>query len=266
MKLSKALLVLIAFCVLAVPSFATLSYVHPSGNGGSPCPQDPNSCMQSSAATGFSIQGGAGVVTDLSFLSDGSSDGTSTTYQYYDLFNINGINPGTTATFTFSTPATYTYALANLKISVCDPDGFGNPGVVDSNGINLGLPCTNTPVPDPSVFYTENDNLGALQIQLTFCSSDPKATNPCTAPFPTSYSGFGIDGSSSFDWGFIVSDNAANGQGLGTPLKVSLSTGSVTAPEPNSLSMLALGLLALGVLFLTLAVPLALDGRWSAAT
>jgi hypothetical protein len=249
MKLSGALLVLIAFCVLAAPSFATLSYVHPSGNGASPCPQDPNGCMESSAATGFSILGAAGVVTDLSYLTDGSSDGTSTTYTYFDLFNINGINPGTTVTFTFSSMATYTYALAHMNISGCDLDSFGNPGVFDSNNNNLGLPCTNASS-DGSVFFKETDNSGAFQIQLNFsCSSDPTVSNSCTL-FPTSYSGVDINNNpANFDWGFIVLDDI-NGQGLGTPSSVSLSTGSVTTPEPNSLSMLVLGLLALGLLSL----------------
>jgi hypothetical protein len=253
MMLTKAwppLLVVIGIFVFAGGSaHATLSYVHPSGSGDVGCPQDPFSCMDSFAPTGFSIQSGAGVVTDLSYLTDGSSDGTSTTYTYFDLFNINGINPGTTVTFTFSSMATYTYALAHMNISGCDLDSLGNPGVFSSDSFNLGLPCTNASS-DGSVFFKETDNSGAFQIQLNFsCSSDPTVSNSCTA-FPTSYTpGNALDGSSSLDWGFIVSDNV-NGKGLGTPSSVSLSAGSVTAPEPNSLSMLALGLLALGVLSL----------------
>jgi len=209
--------------------------------------------MVALAATGFTIQSDPDVITDLSYLAVGSDGGTSGvglplpyTYQYFDLFNINGINPDTTVTFTFGSLSSYTYALSNLNISGCDTDAFGNIGVFSSDGNNLGLPCTNTPS-NPSGFYKETDNQGALQIQLTFsCSNDPKATNPCTL-FPTSYSGVDVNGNSAnFDWGFIVTDNA-NGQGLGTPLSVSLSTGSVAVPEPTALSMLALGLLALGV-------------------
>ena len=179
--------------------------------------------MVALAATGFTIQSDPGVITDLSYLAVGSDGGTSGvglplpyTYQYFDLFNINGINPDTTVTFTFGGLSSYTYALSNLNISGCDTDAFGNIGVFSSDGNNLRLPCTNTPS-NPSGFYTETDNQGALQIQLTFsCSNDPKATNSCTL-FPTSCSGVDVNGNSAnFDWGFIVTDNA-HGQGLDVP-------------------------------------------------
>jgi PEP-CTERM motif len=212
MKSRGAFLLAVGMLSLFAVSPAMANHVDKvaSGHGeGSTCPDGTN-CQ--SFGTSFTANGIA--VTPFTV----SDDGTS--FLYYDVFSVADIQPGTTVTFKFATAP----AEGQFGVFTCGNEGFGsdtNQGdAVDSTGNTfLSSDCTGL----------------AAAVDPNTLLSNP--SGPLTT-WTFSDNG-GVD-----TWWFYALATSADASGVSAflPTSVDVSSGSVPAPEPSSLLLLAMGL------------------------
>jgi hypothetical protein len=217
MRSSKPLLVtvafLLAFVFCASSAMATTyirGYVKPSGDG--------DNCAIVSPGT--NCVGGSGSTLLV-------NDGTLSTPDVFNLFQV-GVTPGATVNFTFTSLP----GLTDFQVVAC---GYGNSGalaagIYTSSEQALSLPCTALGDPfnngiapnftDPANFITDNN----CAIANTLCYT---------------FSGTNLP----FSWVF---SEISTGPAL-ISLTETFGQPPVSAPEPASLSLLAAGLIGLGV-------------------
>jgi PEP-CTERM motif len=208
-----AVAVLLSFVFCASSAMATTyirGYVRPSGDGADCATVTP----------GTNCVGGSGSTLLV-------NDGTLSTPDVFNLFQI-GVTSGATVNFTFTSLP----GLTDFQVVAC---GYGNsgelaPGIYTSSEQALNLPCTALGDPfnngiapnftDPANFITDNNCAIANTLCYTFSGTN--------LPFSWVFSEISTGPT-------VISVAETFGQPL------------VSAPEPASLSLLAAGLIGLGI-------------------
>jgi hypothetical protein len=208
-----AVAVLLSFVFCASSAMATTyirGYVRPSGDGADCATVTP----------GTNCVGGSGSTLSV-------NDGTLSTPDVFNLFQI-GVTSGATVNFTFTSLP----GLTDFQVVAC---GYGNSGelaagIYTSSEQALNLPCTALGDPfnngiapnftDPANFITDNNCAIANTLCYTFSGTN--------LPFSWVFSEISTGPT-------VISVAETFGQPL------------VSAPEPASLSLLAAGLIGLGI-------------------
>jgi PEP-CTERM motif len=255
--------VLLAFVFCASSAMATTyvrGYVKPSGDGG-PCSSDPvDNCVQrdsSVTGAGILVVGGAAGTVDAYDVLTFSIGGSGASFNTIDALPLNllGIQPGDTITFEFAAlPNTNTAGGTNTStfgLLGC----FGPSGTLtELNGTNIG-----------GIFNSSNVGESS-SLQTTYCTNSNAnllgdgtsgTTNGNASVSFTFASGPGLVIPSQLAFAFPDSFDFPNNKNAGTfvPLQIDITGptdgsggGTVPAPEPASLTLLAAGVAGLGVL------------------
>ena len=252
MRSSKPWLIAFAFLFVLALSASSASattyirgYVRPSGDGG-PCSSDPSfNCVQfdsSVTGAGIPVVGGAASTLDAYDVLTFSIGGSGASFNIIDALPLNllGIQAGDTITFEFSKlpgvgtaggTSTSTFGLLGC---------FGSGGTLtELNGTNIG-----------GIF--NSSNIGeSSSLQTTYC------TNSTANLAGDGTSGVATDGNPTVSYTFasgvvIPSQLAFAFPDPNIPLGIDITGpaggGTTPTPEPASMSLLAAGLVGLGLL------------------
>ena len=234
------LLLVLVFCASSASATGYIrGYVKPSGDGGACSPMDTNPCV---SVSGASMQVGDG-----------------TTIVDYQIIGVGGIVSGTTVDFTFNGTAPADTTSTFQVLACAYESSFGtaaSPAIYDSSGNSISTSCTQLGDPNcpnafnaacatnpsfTSTFVTENTCTATDMVCLTFSGTglpagwffaEDTGRTTCTTDQDTG----SLACTTTTDGPLVTAVSATQGGG-----------GTLPAPEPATLTLLAAGMIGLGV-------------------